>query len=192
MNISKLYIPLELGLAAVSVSIVRRVKFLCLINMGVSKNRDTPKCMVYNGKPYWNGMIWGYPYFRKHPYFVQYSILRCEIWWEMKREKIETLNDISLEVVATIFEMLLAFGWWNMPYTSYNKKWWNSYNQPAKDWWGFLRVLLFCLRDSDSSFCADDEGVTTPRKIKMKPENASLEEEKHLPNHRFYVNLRGY
>ena len=34
---------------------------------GVSKNRDTPKWMVYNGKPYSNGMIWGYPYFQKHP-----------------------------------------------------------------------------------------------------------------------------
>ena len=35
--------------------------------MGVSKNRGTPKWMVYNGKPYENGMIWGYHYFRKHP-----------------------------------------------------------------------------------------------------------------------------
>ena len=26
--------------------------------------------MVYNGKPYQNGMIWGYQYFRKHPYHV--------------------------------------------------------------------------------------------------------------------------
>ena len=24
--------------------------------------------MVYNGKPYWNWMIWGCPYFREHPY----------------------------------------------------------------------------------------------------------------------------
>ena len=36
--------------------------------MGVSKNRGTPKWMVYNGKPYQNGMIWGYHYFRKQPY----------------------------------------------------------------------------------------------------------------------------
>ena len=37
--------------------------------MGVSKNRDTPKWMVYNGNPYilkW--MIWGYHYFWKHPH----------------------------------------------------------------------------------------------------------------------------
>ena len=37
--------------------------------MGVSENRDTPKWMVYNGKPYKNGMIWGeIHYFRKLPY----------------------------------------------------------------------------------------------------------------------------
>ena len=34
--------------------------------MGISKNRGTPKWMVYNGKPI-KWMIWGYPYFRKHP-----------------------------------------------------------------------------------------------------------------------------
>ena len=38
------------------------------IYMGVSKNSGIPKWMVYNGKPYQNGMIWGYHYFRKHPY----------------------------------------------------------------------------------------------------------------------------
>ena len=32
---------------------------------GVSKNRGTPKRMVYNGKPL---LKWGYPYFWKHPY----------------------------------------------------------------------------------------------------------------------------
>ena len=34
---------------------------------GVSKNRGTPKWMVYNGKPLLKWMIWGYHYFRKHP-----------------------------------------------------------------------------------------------------------------------------
>ena len=38
------------------------------IYMGVSKNGGTPKWMVYNGKPYYNGMIWGYHHFRKHPH----------------------------------------------------------------------------------------------------------------------------
>ena len=36
--------------------------------MGVSKNRGTPKWMVYSGKPLLKWMIWGYHYFRKHPY----------------------------------------------------------------------------------------------------------------------------
>ena len=38
--------------------------------MGVSKHRGTPKWMVYNGKPYWNGWLGGYHYFRKHPYLL--------------------------------------------------------------------------------------------------------------------------
>ena len=39
-------------------------------HMGVSKNRDTPKWMVYNGKPLLKWMIWRYDHFRKHPYVV--------------------------------------------------------------------------------------------------------------------------
>jgi len=38
--------------------------------MGVSKNRGTPIWMVYNGKPFFKWMIWGYHYFRKHPYHI--------------------------------------------------------------------------------------------------------------------------
>ena len=37
------------------------------INVGVSKNRGTPKWMVYNGKPPLKWMLWRYPNFRKHP-----------------------------------------------------------------------------------------------------------------------------
>ena len=39
-------------------------------NLGVSKNRGTPKWMVYNGKPHLKWMIWGYPYFWKPPPFL--------------------------------------------------------------------------------------------------------------------------
>ena len=36
-------------------------------NLGVPKNRGTPKWMAYNGKPYWNGWFGGKThYFRKH------------------------------------------------------------------------------------------------------------------------------
>ena len=39
------------------------------LHMGVSLN-GTPKWMVYNGKPYSDGVIWGYHYLRKRPYLV--------------------------------------------------------------------------------------------------------------------------
>ena len=54
--------------------------------MGVSKNRGTPKWMVYNWKTLLNWMIWGYHYFRKHPYgkclcfFLVVAYLWC--WWD--------------------------------------------------------------------------------------------------------------
>ena len=39
------------------------------VDMDVSKNRGTPKWMVYNGKPLLKWMIWrAHPYFRKHPH----------------------------------------------------------------------------------------------------------------------------
>ncbi len=44
-------------------------------DMGVSKNRGgPPKWMVYNGKPYCKWMIWGYPYFWKHPTLIIHVI----------------------------------------------------------------------------------------------------------------------
>ena len=57
----------------------------CLVSqwkyMGVSKNRGTPKWMVYiNGKPYWIWMIWGYHYFRKHPYDFPGNSIRDPTW----------------------------------------------------------------------------------------------------------------
>ena len=39
-------------------------------NMGVSKNRGTPKWMVYNGKPYYNSWFGGTLIFGKHPYLI--------------------------------------------------------------------------------------------------------------------------
>ena len=44
--------------------------------VGVSKNRGTPKWMVYNGKPYlFKWMIWGKThYFRKHPSQFDWSM----------------------------------------------------------------------------------------------------------------------
>ena len=42
--------------------------YYILYYKGVSKNKGTPKWMVYNGKPLLKWMIWGYPYFWTHPY----------------------------------------------------------------------------------------------------------------------------
>ena len=36
--------------------------------MGISKNRGSPKWMVYDGKALLKWMIWGYHYFWKHPH----------------------------------------------------------------------------------------------------------------------------
>ena len=36
--------------------------------MVASENGGTPKWMIYNGKPLFKWMIWGYHYFWKHPY----------------------------------------------------------------------------------------------------------------------------
>ena len=47
--------------------------------MGISKNRGTPKWMVYNGKPLLKWMIWGYLYFRKHPYDNQFFSSQCQL-----------------------------------------------------------------------------------------------------------------
>ena len=51
------------------------VLLLTIFYMGASKNRGTPKWMVYNGTlSKW--MIWGYPYFWKHPYNICITS-----WW---------------------------------------------------------------------------------------------------------------
>ena len=41
-------------------------------NMSVSKNRGTPKWMVYDGKPHYNGWFGGTIIFWKHLYQLQY------------------------------------------------------------------------------------------------------------------------
>ena len=46
---------------------------------GVSKNRDTPKWMVYNGNPLLKWMIWGYHYFRKHPSCPKQKLKTCSV-----------------------------------------------------------------------------------------------------------------
>ena len=45
--------------------------------MGVSKNRGTPKWMVYNWKTLSKWMIWGYHYFWKPPYGLRNVTRLC-------------------------------------------------------------------------------------------------------------------
>ena len=51
--------------------------FVADVNMGVSKNRGTPKWMVYfMENPMNKWMIWGYHYFWKHPYRCSFCDFR--------------------------------------------------------------------------------------------------------------------
>ena len=53
----------------------------CSFHMGVSKNRGTPKFVVYKWKPWKTPlelMIWGYPYIWKHLYAPQKM---GGLWW---------------------------------------------------------------------------------------------------------------
>ena len=59
-----------------------------LYHIGVSKNRGTPKWMVYNGKPSLTWMIWGEThYFWKHPYVF---FLFTPIMWLPRKNHLST------------------------------------------------------------------------------------------------------
>ena len=49
------------------------------IDGGVSINKGTPKWMVYKWKTLLKWMIWGYPYFRKHPWLQDNPIFWKEL-----------------------------------------------------------------------------------------------------------------
>ena len=55
----------------------------------LSKNRGTPKWMLYDGKPYWNGWFGG-TLFRKHPWRFK---LCC--WFQPLFEKYQSVRIIS-------------------------------------------------------------------------------------------------
>jgi len=61
--------------------------------MGVSKNRGTPKWMVYNGKNLLKLMILGYHYFRKHPYTGMNQIIS-----QLPNLGLETFPNFKLEL----------------------------------------------------------------------------------------------
>ena len=43
-------------------------------DMGVSKNMDNPKWMIYNGKPYLKWMIWGTTIFGNPPIWLRLAM----------------------------------------------------------------------------------------------------------------------
>ena len=59
--------------------------WLSILYTNVSKNRGTPKWMVYNGKTLLKWMIWGaHPYIWKHPYlccicFIIFHLFRFQL-----------------------------------------------------------------------------------------------------------------
>ena len=73
--------------------------------MGVSKNRGTPKWMVYNGKPQFKWMIWWYPYFWKHPY-IHINIITGP-WCFGLRKRTFGLHDAATAKVTPSKGMLL-------------------------------------------------------------------------------------
>ena len=88
--------------------------------MGVSKNRGTPKWMVYNGKPYYiKWLIWGYHYFRKHPYghFIKKTSpwSGCVFWsfFVVSSWKILTWPVPVLLVTHTIHELYIFIHLWH-------------------------------------------------------------------------------
>ena len=56
-----LRIPSEKGRIRELLEPTGRVLYASICQMGVSKNKGTPKWMVYDGKPYWNGWFGGKP-----------------------------------------------------------------------------------------------------------------------------------
>ena len=72
--------------------------------MGVSKNMGTPKWMVYNGKPYFKWMIWGYSYFRKksilylHNMYTVYVLITWIHRISVQNQKLFIEDDWDTEV----------------------------------------------------------------------------------------------
>ena len=90
------------------------------------KMGKTPKMDgVFHGKPYLNGMIWGYPYFRKHPCDLTESLSRLasQAEWEVGQQTKFHPEILHKEMVhfPAIFQLMV-------------KCWFGS------RWFGILRV----------------------------------------------------
>ena len=69
--------------------------------MGVSKNKGTPKWMVYNGKPYQNGWFGGTPIFGNTHMFLHHSALPTWHHLAWKKSSLAALVRVPLAFFAT-------------------------------------------------------------------------------------------
>jgi len=88
--------------------------------MGVSKNRGTPKWMVYNGKTLLKWMIWGYHHFRKPPYEIN------KIW--VKNHVFNGWLDLH-GFISSLVILMIPFGFF-----------WLQARQTHRDWTPRFRV----------------------------------------------------
>ena len=94
-------------------------------HMDVSENRGTPKWMIYNGNPYYNGWFGGIPIFRKHPYGVFGRRLSSGIRWFY----------VILRFPAVYFQGCAGGGFWVCFWSSAvcKDRRWHDSNQRSKN-----------------------------------------------------------
>ena len=85
------------------------VEHFSFIHLGVSKNRGTPKWIVYNGKPYWNGWF-GVPLFSETSIsFPAFSYLRLQHHWRLS--KMHFSSPLQTEDSINLSESIQRFFW---------------------------------------------------------------------------------
>ena len=124
---------------------VFRSTWITMTDMGVSKNRGTPKWMVYNGKPYQNGfggtiifgnihiaperqflILWQYhpllpdQLFEKAAYFVGRTWLSTGFYAKCFRVLLDTFVDCTLT-------WIWGRHWVNQNISPWNSSWWFPY-----------------------------------------------------------------
>ena len=108
--------------------------------MDVSKNRGTPKWMVYNGKPYWNGWFGvGVPLFLETPIYIYiqidtYLVIQSDLFGMVKtwpfKGRIVTSN---WGIKRSRLESPGTFSWFAWTY------FWKKSMESASDIHGFIK-----------------------------------------------------
>ena len=79
--------------------------------MGVSKNRDNPKWMVYNGNPYQKKMIWGVPLFSETPICNLLMSFCAWCYWWKKTPPIE-MDNATVLIYIPQYEYIFVSSYW--------------------------------------------------------------------------------